>query len=93
MACKAHDILDSMPELNTDVRLAGWRVKSPAGSAAAGAEQEQAEEPVLADTHKQGHLPAVGDVVEYQLPPHLLLDDGRCVLRLFVCLIVFWLRA
>lgn len=83
VACKAHDILDSMPELNTDVRLAGWRVKS-AGGAAAGAEQEQAreaEEPVLADTHKQGHLPAVGDVVEYQLPPHLLLDDGRCVLR------------
>jgi hypothetical protein len=31
------------------------------------------------DTHKQGSQPVVGDVVEYALPPHLLLDDGRCV--------------
>lgn len=82
MACKAHDIL---PELNTDVRLAGWRVKqqqpsSPAAAAEGGegVEGGEAEEPVLVDTHKQGHLPAVGDVVEYALPPHLLLDDGRC---------------
>ncbi len=81
MACHAHDILDSFPELNTDARLAGWRLKQPAG----GVEGEQeaaaaaavAEEPVLVDTHKQG--PAVGDVVEYALPPHLVLDDGRCV--------------
>jgi hypothetical protein len=89
VACHAHDILDSFPELNTDARLAGWRVKQPAaaGAGAAGGDAEheaaaaaEAEEPVLVDTHKQGHLPAVGDVVEYALPPHLLLDDGRCVL-------------
>lgn len=70
---KAHDILDSLPEF-TDSRIAGWRVKQPP------AQQEQeaeAEEPVVVDTHKQSHLPAVGDVVEYILPPHMLQGDGR----------------